>query len=76
MAIAAVNIVVSVALTPAAGVITQELAGGGAISGDVLGQVVDAAVEGLQSLADPIKLVKKAISKAITKGKDLPGANI
>ncbi len=76
MAIAAVNIVVSVALTPAAGVITQELAGGGAISGDVLGQAADAAVEGLQSLADPTKLVKKAISKAITKGKDLPGANI
>ncbi|MFX1322158.1 MAG: hypothetical protein ACFFAQ_10995 [Promethearchaeota archaeon] len=75
VAIAAVTTVVSVALTPAAGVITQELAGGGAISGDVLGQAADAAVEGLQSLADPTTLAKKAISKAITKGKDLPGAN-
>lgn len=75
VAIAAVTTVVTVVLTPAAGVITQELAGGGAISGDVLGQAADAAVEGLQSLADPTKLAKKAISKAITKGKDLPGVN-
>lgn len=73
VAVAAVTTIVSAALTPAAGVIAQEIAGGGSITGDVLGSVAQAAGEGLKSLADPTNLAKKVITKAITKGKDLPG---
>ncbi|MFX1411376.1 MAG: hypothetical protein ACFFA6_13580 [Promethearchaeota archaeon] len=75
VAIAAVTTVASAVLTPAAGIVVQELAGGGAITGDVLGQAADAAVQGLQNLADPANLAKKAITKAITKGKDIPGTS-
>ncbi|MFX1315935.1 MAG: hypothetical protein ACFE9T_08735 [Promethearchaeota archaeon] len=75
VAIAAVTTVASAVLTPAAGIIAQELAGGGSITGDVLGQAADAAVQGFQNLADPANIAKKAITKAITKGKDIPGTN-
>ncbi|MFX0004980.1 MAG: hypothetical protein ACFE9J_16055 [Candidatus Hermodarchaeota archaeon] len=75
VAVAAVTTVVSAALTPAAGVIAQEIAGGGSITGDVLGTAAQAAGEGLKNLADPTNIVKKVITKAITKGKDLPGSN-
>jgi hypothetical protein len=75
VAVAAVTTVVSAALTPAAGVIAQEIAGGGSLTGDVLGSAAQAAGEGLKNLADPTKIAKKAISKAVTKGKDLPGAD-
>ena len=75
VAVAAVTTVVSAALTPAAGVIAQEIAGGGSITGDVLGSAAQAAGEGLKSLVDPTKIAKKALTKAITKGKDLPGAD-
>ena len=73
VAIAAVTTIVSAALTPAVGVVTQEILGGGSITGDVLGQATDAAVKGLKSLVDPTNLAKKVITKAITKGKDIPG---
>jgi len=75
VAVAAVTTIVSAALTPAVGVIAQELAGGGSITGDVLGSAAQAAGEGLKSLADPVNLTKKIVQKAITKGKDLPGTN-
>ncbi|MFX1463875.1 MAG: hypothetical protein ACFFBF_12655 [Promethearchaeota archaeon] len=75
VAIAAVTTIVSAALTPAIGVIAEEVMGGGAIGGDVMGQAADAAVQGLKNLVDPTKLVKKGIIKAITKGKDLPGTD-
>jgi len=75
VAIAAVTTIVSAALTPAIGVIAEEVMGGGAIGGDVMGQAADAAVQGLKNLVDPTKLVKKGITKAITKGKDIPGTD-
>ncbi|MFX1363689.1 MAG: hypothetical protein ACFFCE_09225 [Promethearchaeota archaeon] len=75
VAVAAVTAIVSAALTPAVGVIAEELIGGGTISGDVIGQAGDAAVQGLKNLVDPTKLVKKGITKVITKGKDIPGAD-
>ncbi len=75
VAVAAVTTIVSAVLTPAAGVIAQEIAGGGSITGDVLGSAAQAAGEGLKSLVDPTKLVKKGITKAITKGKDIPGTD-
>ncbi len=75
VAIAAVTTIVSAVLTPAVGVIAEELIGGGTIGGDVIGQAGDAAVQGLKNLVDPTKLVRKGITKAITKGKDIPGAD-
>ncbi|NVM37620.1 MAG: hypothetical protein HWN81_18645 [Candidatus Lokiarchaeota archaeon] len=75
VAVAAVTTIVSAALTPAVGVIAEELIGGGTIGGDVLAQAGDAAVQGLKNLVDPTKIVKKGITKAITKGKDIPGAD-
>ena len=75
VAVAAVTTIVSAALTPAVGVIAEELIGGGTIGGDVIGQAGDAAVQGLKNLVDPTKLVKKGITKAITKGKDIPGSD-
>ncbi len=75
VAIAAVTTIVSAVLTPAIGVVAEEIVGGGSISGDILGQAGEAAVQGLKNLADPTKLVKKVITKAITKGKDLPGTD-
>lgn len=75
VAVAAITTIVSAALTPAAGVIAQEIAGGGSVTGDVLGAAAQAAGEGLKNLADPANIAKKIITKAITKGKDLPGSN-
>ncbi|MFX0028250.1 MAG: hypothetical protein ACFE8B_03505 [Candidatus Hermodarchaeota archaeon] len=75
VAVAAVTTIVSAALTPAVGVIAEELVGGGTIGGDVIGQAADAAAQGLKNLVDPTKLARKAVSKVITKGKDLPGSN-
>ncbi|MFX1312396.1 MAG: hypothetical protein ACFFHD_07265 [Promethearchaeota archaeon] len=75
VAIAAVTTIVSAALTPAAGVILEEVAGGGTIGGDVVGHATEAAVEGLKGLVDPTKLAKKGVTKALTKGKDIPGAD-
>jgi len=45
------------------------------VTGDVLGSAAQAAGEGLKSLADPTKIAKKVLTKAITKGKDLPGTD-
>ncbi|MFX1378299.1 MAG: hypothetical protein ACFFA4_04330 [Promethearchaeota archaeon] len=75
VAVAAVTTIVSAALTPAAGVIAQEIAGGGSITGDVLGAAAQAAGEGLKNLVDPANIAKKIVTKVITKGKDLPGTN-
>lgn len=75
VAIAAVTTIVSAALTPAVGIIAQEIAGGGSITGDVLGSAAQAAGEGLKNLADPTKIAKKVLTKAITKGKDIPGTD-
>jgi hypothetical protein len=75
VAVAAVTTIVSAALTPAVGVIAEELIGGGTIGGDVLGQAADAATQGLKNLVDPSKIVKKGVTKIITKGKDLPGTD-
>lgn len=75
VAVAAVTTIVSAALTPAVGVIAEELIGGGTIGGDVIGQAGDAALQGLKNLVDPTKIVKKGITKAITKGKDIPGTD-
>jgi hypothetical protein len=75
VAVAAVTTIVSAALTPAVGVIAQEVAGGGTITGDVLGSAAQAAGEGLKNLVDPVNLTKKIVKKAITKGKDLPGTS-
>jgi hypothetical protein len=71
VAVAAVTTIVSAALTPAAGVVAQEVLGGGAITGDVIGQAGQAAVEGVKELADPTKIVGKVVKKAITKGRGL-----
>ncbi|MFW9895132.1 MAG: hypothetical protein ACFFD7_04940 [Candidatus Thorarchaeota archaeon] len=75
VAVAAVTTIVSAALTPAVGVIAEEVVGGGTIGGDVIGQAGEAAIQGLKSLADPTNLARKVITKAITKGKDIPGAD-
>ena len=75
VAVAAITTVVSAVLTPAVGVIAQEIAGGGSITGDVLGSAAQAAGEGLKNLADPMNLTKKVVQKVVTKGKDLPGAD-
>ena len=75
VALAAVTTILSVILTPAVGIIVQEVVEGGSITGDVLGSAVQAAGEGLKSLADPVGLAKKVVKKVITKGKDIPGAD-
>jgi len=71
VAVAAVTMIVSAALTPAAGVIVGELAGGGGISGNVIGQAGQAAADGLQRLADPTNIAKKIGKKIVTKGRKL-----
>jgi hypothetical protein len=75
VAIAAVTTIVSAVLTPAIGVVAEEIVGGSTIGGDVLGQAGEAAMQGLKNLADPTKIVKKVITKTITKGKDIPGTD-
>jgi len=69
VAVAAVTMIVSAALTPAGGVIAAELMGGGTITGDVIGQAGEAAVQGIQKLADPANIAKKVAKKVVTKGK-------
>jgi len=75
VAVAAVTTIVSVVLTPAIGIIAEEIAGGGVLGGDVLGQAADAAEQGIKSLTDPTKLAKKVVSKVVTKGRELPGTD-
>ena len=75
VALAAITTIVSVVLTPVIGIITEQFAGGGTISGDILGHAGEAAMQGLKNLADPTKLAKKVITKTITKGKDIPGTD-
>jgi hypothetical protein len=75
VAVAAVTTIASAALTPAIGVVAEEVMGGGVLGSDVLGQAADAATQGLKNLVDPTKLAKKGITKAITKGKDIPGTD-
>ncbi len=72
VAIAAVTTIVSAALTPAAGVIAQEVVGGGAITGDVVGQAAEAAAQGLQSLTNPAELAEKVVKKGVSKVSKLP----
>ena len=71
VAIAAVTTIVSAALTPAAGVVLQNIQAGGGIGGNVLGDAAHAAAEGLKNVGDPLKLAKKAVTKTITKGTSL-----
>ena len=71
VAIAAVTTVVSAALTPAAGVVIAEVAGGTPITGELAGQATQAAIEGLKNLADPATIARKAAQKALTKGKNI-----
>ncbi len=68
VAVTAVTTVASVILTPAVGVVAQELAGGGQITGSVLNQAGQAALEGAQSLADPVNIAKKVVKKTVFKG--------
>ncbi|MFW9875589.1 MAG: hypothetical protein ACFFG0_21005 [Candidatus Thorarchaeota archaeon] len=75
IAVATVTTIVSAVLTPAVGIVAEELVGGGAVGGDVLGQATDAAMQGLKNIADPTKLAKKVVTKTITKGKDIPGTD-
>lgn len=71
VAIAAVTTIVSAALTPAAGVIASELAGGGSLTGNVMEKAGEAAVQGLKNLVDPANLGKKVVKKVLTKGRNL-----
>jgi len=73
VAITAVTTIVTAALTPAAGVIAQEIAGGGQITGNVVNQAGQAAVEGLKGLANPVDLAKTVVKKTVTKGADFTG---
>ncbi len=72
VAIAAVTTIVSAALTPAAGIVAQEVMSGGIISGDIVGQAAEAAVQGLQNLVDPTTIVEKTIKKVASKAAKLP----
>ncbi|MHA1439754.1 MAG: hypothetical protein ACTSPD_19575, partial [Promethearchaeota archaeon] len=74
VAVAAVTTVASAALTPAAGVVVSNIAGGGGIGGGVLGDAAQAAGEGLKELADPGNIVKKVVKKTVTKGHKIPGS--
>ena len=71
VAIAAVTTIISAALSPAAGIVLQNIQAGGGLGGNVLGEAASAAAEGLKSVADPLKLAKKAVTKTITKGMPL-----
>jgi hypothetical protein len=72
VAIAAISTIVSATLTPAAGVVVQEIASGGTLSTQLISQATDIAVQGAQNLVDPTQLAKKVVSKTITKGLKLP----
>ncbi|MFX0070980.1 MAG: hypothetical protein ACFFAO_07815 [Candidatus Hermodarchaeota archaeon] len=71
VAVAAVTTVVSAALTPAAGVVIAEVAGGAPITGELAGQAGQAAIEGIKNLADPATIARKAAQKVLTKGKSV-----
>ena len=72
MAIAAITTIASAALTPAVGVVVAEVALGGApVTGDLIGQAAQAAVKGIEKLADPATIARKAVQKAVTKGKSI-----
>ena len=71
VAIAAATTVVSAALTPAAGVVVAEVAGGTPLTGELAGSAAQAAVEGVQNLADPATIARKVAQKALTKGKNI-----
>ena len=71
VAIAAVTTVVSAMVTPAAGVVVQELASGGTISGNVMGEAAQAAGQGLKNLVDPTNMAQKAVKKVLTKGRSI-----
>ncbi len=73
IAVTAVTTIVSAMLTPAVGVIAQEIATGGQLTSGVAQQAGQAALEGLKGVVDPIKLAKKAVTKSVTKGVDLGG---
>jgi len=70
VAVAAITTIATTILTPAIGVVAQEIAGGGQITGNVMNQAGQAALEGAKSLADPATLAKKVVKKTITKGAD------
>ncbi|MBN1803549.1 MAG: hypothetical protein JW891_18710 [Candidatus Lokiarchaeota archaeon] len=73
IAITAVTTIATAMLTPAVGVIAQEIATGGQLTGGVAQQAGQAALEGLKNVADPLKLAKKAVTKSVTKGVDIGG---
>ncbi|MFX1275099.1 MAG: hypothetical protein ACFFBP_06420 [Promethearchaeota archaeon] len=73
IAVTAVTTIASAVLTPAVSVVAQEIATGGQITGGVLNQAGQAALEGARSIVDPVKLAKKAVQKTVTKGADLGG---
>ncbi len=68
VAITAITTVATVVLTPAVGVVAQELVGGGQLTGGVINQAGQAALEGAKSLADPVSLAKKVVKKTVFKG--------
>jgi len=65
VAITAITTIAMAALTPAAGVVMSNIQAGGGIGGSVLGDAASAAAEGLQSVVDPTKIVKKVASKTL-----------
>lgn len=71
VAIAAATTLVSAALTPAAGLVVAEMAGGAPITGQLIGKAGEAAIQGVKNLADPANLATKVAKKALTKGKKL-----
>jgi len=71
VAITAVTTIASAALTPAAGVVLSNIQAGGGLGANVVGDAAQAALEGVKGVADPLKLVKKAVSKTVTKGVDI-----
>jgi len=72
VAIAAATTIIYAVATPAVGVIAQELTSGGVITGDVVAQAGEAALQGLQNLADPANLATKVVKKVVTKGAKFP----
>jgi hypothetical protein len=71
VAIAAATTLVSAALTPAAGVVVAEMAGGAPVTGELIAKAGEVAVEGVKDLADPATLARKAAQKVASKGKKL-----
>ena len=71
VAIAAATTLISAALTPAAGLVVAEMAGGAPFTGELIAKAGEAAIGGIKNLADPATIAKKAVSKAATKGKRL-----